>query len=78
MDVAHVQFRARIAFKLVWSPVDDFASFVLVDDAGTLLASGTPVPPLPAYRERQANYAIVKGGRYAAAAETLQVEVPSL
>ena len=30
-DVAHVQFRARIAFKLVWAP-PDFNSFVLVDD----------------------------------------------
>jgi hypothetical protein len=69
--VAHVQFRARIAFKLVWSPVDDFASFALVDDAGGLLAVGTPQPPLPSKRERQANYMVVKGGRYAAAAEGL-------
>lgn len=30
-DVAHVQFRARIAFKLVWAP-PDFNSFVLVAD----------------------------------------------
>lgn len=70
-DVAHVQFRARVAFKLVWSPVDDFASFALVDDAGGLLAVGTPQPPLPSKRERQANYMVVKGGRYAAAAEGL-------
>lgn len=31
-DVAHVQFRARIAFKLVWVPNDNFDTFVLVDD----------------------------------------------
>ena len=32
-DVAHVQFRSRIAFKLVWAP-PAFEAFVLVDDAG--------------------------------------------
>jgi hypothetical protein len=31
-DVAHVQFRSRIAFKLVWVPNDNFDTFVLVDD----------------------------------------------
>jgi hypothetical protein len=36
-DVAHVQFRSRIAFKLVWVP-PDFRMFVLVDDHGNLLA----------------------------------------
>ena len=48
-DVAHVQFRARVAFKLVWCPGADgeFASFVLVDDAGELLATGTPTGALP-------------------------------
>ena len=35
-DVAHLQFRSRIAFKLVWA-APDFTSFVLVDDAGELL-----------------------------------------
>jgi len=34
-DVAHLQFRSRIAFKLVWCP-PSFNSLVLVDDAGTL------------------------------------------
>jgi hypothetical protein len=29
-----------VAFKLVWSPADDFRSFVLVDDEGLLLNSG--------------------------------------
>ena len=32
-DVAHVQFRSRIAFKMVWCP-PSFSSFVLVDDDG--------------------------------------------
>ncbi len=35
-DVAHIQFKSRIAFKLVWCP-PSYSSFVLVDDAGTLL-----------------------------------------
>merc|ERR1719401_2759468 len=38
-DVAHTQFRARIAFKLVWCP-PDFGTFVLVDDAGECLNRG--------------------------------------
>eukprot|EP00981_Chlorochromonas_danica_P000823 scaffold192_cov320-Ochromonas_danica.AAC.34 len=40
-DVAHIQFRARIAFKLVWVP-PDFRSFVLVDDNGDLLNMWKP------------------------------------
>mmetsp|Transcript_15682 Transcript_15682/g.30631 ORF Transcript_15682/g.30631 Transcript_15682/m.30631 type:complete len:255 (+) Transcript_15682:246-1010(+) len=39
-DVAHVQFRSRIAFKLVWCP-DEYKSFVLVDDDG-VFALGDP------------------------------------
>ena len=35
-DVAHLQFRSRVAFKLVWTP-PDYNSFVLVDDDGALL-----------------------------------------
>lgn len=35
-DVAHIQFQARIAFKLVWVP-PLFDRFVLVDDDGDLL-----------------------------------------
>merc|ERR1719181_2476066 len=50
-DVAHVQFRSRIAFKLVWAP-PDFTSFVLVDDGGKLLNSGTPKGRLPEQRQR--------------------------
>ena len=67
-DVAHVQFRSRIAFKLVWAP-PAFTSFVLVDDAGALLNSGTPTGQLPAMGQRQMNYALVRGSKYATAAE---------
>merc|ERR1712028_91690 len=51
-DVAHIQFRARIAFKLVW---------------------GTPQPQmsLPPLRERQRNYSIVAGSKYATVAEQI-------
>uniref|UniRef100_A0A7S0Q2L4 Uncharacterized protein n=1 Tax=Coccolithus braarudii TaxID=221442 RepID=A0A7S0Q2L4_9EUKA len=63
-DVAHIQFRSRIAFKLVWCP-DVFASFVIVDDAGALLASGTPSGSLPRLSERRANFGLVKGSKYA-------------
>jgi hypothetical protein len=69
-DVAHVQFRSKIAFKLVWCP-PQFETFVLVDDAGKLLAKGTPQQGsgLPHIQQRQANFDIVRGGRYAAEAE---------
>lgn len=73
-DVAHVQFRARIAFKLVWVPNEEYDTFVLVDDAGELLAKGTPSDgprALPGLRERQMNYMIMKGSKYATAADTL-------
>lgn len=68
-DVAHVQFRSRIAFKLVWVP-PKFTSFVLVDDAGELLASGTPTGRLPDARQRQMNYMLVRDSKYAKAADT--------
>jgi len=67
-DVAHVQFRSRIAFKLVWVP-PTFESFVLVDDAGALLAQGSPTGKLPGMRDRQMNYMLVKGSKYATAAD---------
>ena len=35
-DVAHLQFKSRIAFKLVWCP-PNFEKFVLVDDDGELV-----------------------------------------
>lgn len=69
-DVAHVQFQARIAFKLVWAP-PTFSTFVLVDDAGKLLAKGTPQEGsgLPGLQQRQKNFEVVRGGRYATEAE---------
>jgi len=69
-DVAHVQFRSRIAWKLVWCP-PTFGTFVLVDDEGALLASGTPTGQLPGIRERQANFQLTAGSKYAREAEKL-------
>ncbi|KAL9187883.1 hypothetical protein ACHAXT_006261 [Thalassiosira profunda] len=73
-DVAHVQFRSRVAFKLVWVPNDNFDEFVLVDDEGKLLAKGKPSDgpgALPNRREREMNYGIMKGSKYATVAESL-------
>jgi len=69
-DVAHVQFRSRIAFKLVWCP-PSFSKFVLVDDEGVLLASGTPTGQLPPMGERRLNFDLVKGSKYAVEAEKM-------
>jgi hypothetical protein len=72
-DVAHVQFRSKIAFKLVWVPNDTFDTFVLVDDDGKLLAVGKPLDDgsLPSRREREKNWSIVRGGRYAVVAQEM-------
>lgn len=73
-DVAHVQFRSRIAFKLVWVPNAEYDTFVLVDDDGKLLARGTPSDGpgmLPRRREREMNYHIMKGSKYATVAESI-------
>ena len=67
-DVAHVQFRSRIAFKMVWCP-PEFDSFVLVDDFGKRLAYGKPSGALPALYERKQNFKAVAGSKYAVAAE---------
>ena len=67
-DVAHLQFRSRIAFKLVWCP-PEFKTFVLVDDEGKQLNIGTPTGTLPALRERTYNYALVQGSKYSVAAD---------
>lgn len=64
-DVAHVQFRARVAFKLVWVPNERFDTFVLVDDSGKLLAKGKPTIGLPALSERKMNYQLMAGSKYA-------------
>jgi len=67
-DVAHIQFQSRIAFKLVWCP-PTFSSFVLVDDSGALLNSGTPTGNLPRISHRRDNYALVEGSKYGREAE---------
>jgi hypothetical protein len=65
-DVAHIQFRSRIAFKLVWAPNDNkFDTFVLVDDDGAELARGKPTGRLPSLQDRMMNYRLVTGSKYA-------------
>lgn len=74
-DVAHVQFRSRIAFKLVWVPNENYDEFVLVDDDGNLLARGKPsddaIPPLI---HRKENYKLVRGSKYATAVDKIASE----
>ena len=72
-DVAHIQFQSKIAFKLVWVPNEFYDSFVLVDDDGKLLAHGKPssLEGLPPLRERQMNYKLVEGSKYATVANRL-------
>ena len=60
---------SRVAFKLVWCP-PEFSKFVLVDDEGQLLRTGQPQGG-PHARYRQGNFAIVQGGKYAQAAESV-------
>jgi hypothetical protein len=57
--------------KLVWAPTANFDIFVLVDDDGKELARGKPLGNLPNIRQRQMNFAIVQGGKYAKAAEAV-------
>lgn len=76
-DVAHIQFRSRIAFKLVWVPNENYDTFVLVDDDGTLLAKGKPSDgpdALPHLRERMMNYKIMEGSKYSSAADQIAKE----
>ena len=68
-DVAHIQFKSRIAFKLVWTPANDYESFVLVNDDGELLNAGTPTGKLPEFYSRMRNYREVEGSKYGVAAE---------
>lgn len=76
-DVAHVQFRSRIAFKLVWCPTEMFDIFVLVDDDGKELAHGKPTGKLPSLQERVVNYKVVAGSKYAVAADKIASETTS-
>ena len=54
--------------RLVWCP-PDFRTFVLVDDEGGLLATGTPSGKLPSNQDRAMNYMLVRGSKYSTAAE---------
>ncbi|KAL7530757.1 hypothetical protein ACHAXR_003657 [Thalassiosira sp. AJA248-18] len=79
-DVAHIQFRSRVAFKLVWVPNAEYDTFVLVDDDGKLLAKGKPSDgpgALPRRREREMNYQIMKGSKYATVVESLASSLSS-
>lgn len=76
-DVAHIQFRSRIAFKLVWVPNEQYDTFILVDDDGKLLARGKPSDGpdnLPHIRERMKNYSIMKNSKYSSAADQIASE----
>ncbi|XP_057373242.1 uncharacterized protein LOC130694088 [Daphnia carinata] len=76
-DVAHIQFKSRIAFKLVWTP-PTFNTFVLVDDSGSLLNWGTPTGTLPHIAERRLNFETVAGSKYAVEAERKGKEMQHL
>lgn len=72
-DAAHVEFHARVAFKLVWVP-PDFTMFVLVDDEGRFLKSGTPsgrYGDLPSFSSRTRTYDLVQGSKYASIADLM-------
>ena len=73
-DLSQIQFKARVAFKLVWCPNENFDTFVLVDDDGKLLAKGKPSDGpegLPMLRERQYNYQISANSKYSKAADAI-------
>ena len=60
--------QARIAFKLVWCP-PSFDHFVLVDDEGVLLNTGSALTgALPPLSERERNYRATRGSKYEKAA----------
>lgn len=64
-------FSFLLPVKLVWVPNENFDTFVLVDDDGKELARGTPTGSLPHIRQRQRNYAMVRGGKYASVVESI-------
>ena len=70
-DVAHVQFQSKIARKLVWVPGEagDFSRFVLVDENGKSLTTGVPTGNVPRVEEREHNFRMLRGGRYAECAK---------
>ena len=72
---ANISLKSKLkAFKLVWAPTESFDTFVLVDDDGKKLAHGKPTGRLPSLRERQVNYKIVAGSKYAIAADEIAKE----
>merc|ERR1712100_860003 len=70
-DAAHVQFQSKIAWKLVWVPGEagDFSRFVLVDENGKSLTTGVPTGNVPRVEEREHNFRMLRGGRYAECAK---------
>ncbi len=62
----------------MWVPNSEFDMFVIVDDAGDLLAKGHPKGELPALRERVMNYRVVQGSKYAHAADEIAAESDSV
>ncbi len=50
----------------------EFSEFVLVDDDGTLLNKGRPTGHLPHIRERQQNFHLLQGSKYATACTTVE------
>jgi hypothetical protein len=50
---------------MVWVPSTNFGTFILVDDDGKELARGALLGNLSNNRQRQLNYTIVQGGKYA-------------
>ena len=56
-----LQFKSKIAFKLIWLP-SDFDEFVLVDDDGTILKRGRNLnKEFPPKRERMMNWRVANG-----------------
>lgn len=53
-DVAHVQFKSKAAFYLVWPP--GYSKFALATEDGELLACGQPTGDLPRLWHRQENW----------------------
>ena len=71
-DVAHIQFKSRIAFKLVWLP-PHFTHFMLVDDEGELLNKGVGKGNgVPSLQQRERNWREVEGSVFSKEAEAVE------
>jgi len=65
-DVAHLQFKCKIAFKLIWLPGKNglFENFVLVGDDGKILKKGNNLDIVyPPFDQRKMNYEVVKNSK---------------